>query len=260
METDAVPILTYHSLDETGSVISTAPTVFAEQMRALKRWGFLGICLGDLLNAWEGKERLPQRPVVLTFDDGLQNVGEYAVPVLTDLGFRATIFAVAGYCGRTNDWPSQPARIPRFPLLSFAELRGLADSGYEIGAHGVVHAPLAMAPPKTAERELAEGKELLQDRLGQAVTVFAYPYGSANPALGPLVAAYYRGACGTSLGIASPSSDRYLLPRIDMHYYRTPSLFRLFPTRLGRVYLGLRALGRSCRRLCFGSPLGRVLQ
>jgi peptidoglycan/xylan/chitin deacetylase (PgdA/CDA1 family) len=247
MGIDCVPILTYHSLDDTGSVISLAPLVFRDQMRALKRWGFQGICLSDLFDAWEGKRVLPERPVVLTFDDGLRNVGEQAIPVLQEVGFQATLFAVAGYCGRTNDWPGQPARIPRLPLLSVAELRGLAEAGFEVGAHGVVHAPLATLTPREAERELAESKDLLQTGLGRAVSVFAYPYGSTSPALGPLVAAHYRGACGTDLGMACPSDDRYDLPRIDMHYYRARSLFRIFPTRLGQAYLRLRAFGRACR-------------
>jgi peptidoglycan/xylan/chitin deacetylase (PgdA/CDA1 family) len=253
MEPHSLPILTYHSLDETRSVISTAPTVFCKQMCALKRWGFQGICVGDLLDAWEGKRVMPDRPVVLTFDDGFRNVGEHAVPVLKELGFRATIFAVAGYCGGTNNWPSPLAGIPRLPLLSWLELRGLAAAGYEIGAHGVTHAPLDTMTPQEAERELAGAKDFLQQRLGQAVTVFAYPYGSTGPALRPLVAVHYRAACGTGLGMASPSSDRYQLRRIDMHYYRAPALFRLFPTRLGRGYLGLRAFGRSCRHALFGS-------
>src|SRR5262249_32843665 len=161
--------------------------VFRDQMCALKRWGYQGICLGALLDAWEGKRLLPQRPVVLTFDDGFRNVGEQAGPVLEEVCFQATIFAVADYCGGTNDSPGQPTGIARLPLLSLAELRGLAAAGHEIGAHGVVHARLDTLTPRQAERELAGGKDLLQERLGRAVTVFAYPYGSTSPALDPLV-------------------------------------------------------------------------
>src|SRR5436190_13149483 len=64
-----VPVLTYHSLDESGSVISIAPSVFRDQMQALAARGFTGVTVGQLVDAWNGAATLPERPVVLTFDD-----------------------------------------------------------------------------------------------------------------------------------------------------------------------------------------------
>jgi peptidoglycan/xylan/chitin deacetylase (PgdA/CDA1 family) len=248
-----VPVLTYHSLDDSNSVISLAPQVFRRQMQLLNGWGFRGIPLGDLLDGWEGKIDLPSQPVVLTFDDGYRNLWEHAIPVLEELNFRATIFAVAGRCGGHNDWPSLSADVPRLPLLSWSELRQLAAAGFEIGAHGITHAPLPTLGKAESEWEIAGAQQILQGRLGQAVSVFAYPYGLASAANRRVAAAHYRSACGTTLGTAHPSGNRYRLRRIDMHYYRTPTLFRLFPSTLGSAYLGLRAFGRTCRYLLFGS-------
>jgi peptidoglycan/xylan/chitin deacetylase (PgdA/CDA1 family) len=248
-----VPVLMYHSLDDSESVISIAPKVFRRQMESLREWGFQGIRLCDLFDAWEGKRPLPSHPVVLTFDDGFRNLSDHAIPVFEDLCFRATIFAVAGRCGRTNDWPSQIAEIPHLPLLSWSDLRQIAAAGFEIGAHGITHAPLPALSQREAEREITGAKEILQAHLGEAVTSFAYPYGLADTSHRYAVAASYRGACGTDLGIARPSCDRHHLQRIDMHYYRTQALFRLFPTRLGPAYLGLRAFGRTCRQLLLNS-------
>jgi peptidoglycan/xylan/chitin deacetylase (PgdA/CDA1 family) len=256
----AVPVLTYHSLDESNSVISVAPKVFRRQMELLRDWGFQGIRLGDLLDVWEWKKSPPSQPVVLTFDDAFGNLWDHALPVLEELDFRATIFAVAGHCGGKNDWPSQMAGVPRLPLLSWSELRQLAAAGFEVGAHGITHAPLPALGKEEAGREITESQEILQEHLGQAVTVFAYPYGRGNLVHRRLVAARYRAACGTELGTAWPADDRYWLRRIDMHYYRTPALFRLFPTRLGRGYLGLRALGRKCRSFLFRLHQDGVLQ
>ena len=84
-------------------------------------------------------------------------------------------------------------------------------------------------------------------RCAQPVTVFAYPYGLASPENRAQAKSHYRAACGVGLGRARSGGDRYRLRRIDMYYLRSPSLFRLFPTPLGRAYLGLRAVGRSCR-------------
>ncbi len=242
-----VPILTYHSLDETGSVISLAPNVFRRQMRLLADWGFRGIRLSDLLDAWDGHVQLSARSVVLTFDDGFRNILEQAAPVLAELGFGATVFAVSGYCGRKNDWPSQPAGVPRLPLLSYFELRELDAAGIEVGAHGVSHEPLSRVAPEVAAAEVVGSRRDLENGLGRAVTTFAYPYGLENPAIRELVAGQFRGACGVVMGTARPDDDRHLLPRIDAYYLRSPAAFRLFPSRVGGAYLSLRAFGRNCR-------------
>jgi peptidoglycan/xylan/chitin deacetylase (PgdA/CDA1 family) len=245
----AVPVLTYHSIDDSNSVISVSPDLFRQQMRLLHNWGFHAIRLGDLLDAWEGKRSLPDQPVVLTFDDGFGNLRDHAIPLLKELNFRATIFAVAGYCGGKNDWPSQSSGVPDLPLLSWSDLRELANAGFEVGAHGITHAPLPALGKTEAEWEIAGAKQILQEHLGQDVSVFAYPYGLAAVAHRHMVASHYRTACGTDLGVAHPAQDRYWLRRIDMHYYRALKLFHLFPTRLGRAYLRLRALGRASRSI-----------
>lgn len=254
MAPEAVPVLTYHSLDETGSVLSTPPAFFQAQMRSLRARGFSAVRLGDVLDAWDGRAARPPRPVALTFDDGFRSVCDSAAPVLEELGFRATIFAVAGHCGGRNDWPSQPPDAPLQPLLSTSELRGLADRGFEIGAHGVTHAPLDRLDAAAAEQEIAGSKRKLEDVLGLPVTLFAYPYGVASPAVRELVRAQYRAACSAELRLARPSDDRHWLGRIDMYYFRDPALFRLFGTPLGRAYLGLRRVGRLARGAVTGRP------
>src|SRR5262249_37262854 len=150
-----VRILTYHSLDTSGSVISISPETFQHQIEALHNWGYQGITLSQLVEAWEGKATLPPRPVVLTFDDAFGNFADHAAPVLARHGFRATLFAVAGYCGGHNDWPTQPTGVPRLPLLSWDALRDLAREGFEIGAHTLTHPRLPDLPPPEAEREVA---------------------------------------------------------------------------------------------------------
>lgn len=246
-ETTAVPILTYHSLDDSGSVISVAPSAFREHMGSLRDKGFSGISLGRLLDAWEGRAPLPARPAVLTFDDAFRNFGEAARPVLEAAGFSATVFAVAGRCGGTNDWPGQLARVPRLPLLSAAELRDLAGAGFEIGSHGLTHAALDGLSADEAEREVVGSKRALEDALGRPVEVLAYPYGRTSAGVRGLAAAHYRASCGIELGAAGAGHDRHELPRIDVYYLRRPGLFRTLGTPLGRGYLALRGLGRRLR-------------
>jgi len=243
-----VPILTYHSLDDSGSVISVTPDAFRGQMRLLEDHGQRGIALGELLDVWERGAEPPKGSVVLTFDDGYRSLADVAQPALAERGFRATVFAVAGRCGESNDWPGQPGWVPRLPLLEMAELRRLADAGFEVGSHGYHHAPLSEADPLTLQRELVESRAVLEDGLGRPVRLFAYAYGRAGRAARELARAHYRAACGVRLGRARRERDRHDLARIDVYYLRPQPFFARFDTRFGRAYLALRALGRGLRQ------------
>lgn len=243
----AAPILTYHSLDESGAVTSVAPRDFDTHMRSLAARGFAGISLSELLDGWDGLGKLPARPVVLTFDDGFANLLEHAAPVLSELGFHATIFAISGRCGQTNDWPDQAPGIPRLPLLSWAELAQMRAAGFEIGAHSITHRPLTEIPPAEAEREIAESKKTIEDRLGRPVKTFAYPFGLFSRRHCEIARQHFRGAVSVQLRKARPMDDRHQLPRLDVYYLRRPALFQLFETPVGRAYLALRGTGRKVR-------------
>jgi len=254
----SVPVLTFHSLDDGGSAISTSPTAFRGQMQRLRDRGFQCVALREVLDAWDGRGELPPQPLALTFDDGFRNVGEVAAPTLRALGFRATLFVVADYCGRTNAWPGQPAGIPILPLLSHAELRVLAAAGFEIGAHGATHARLDRLSAAAAEQEIAGSRRRLEDGLGQSVTAFAYPYGRADAFVRRCAAAHYRAACSDELRTAASDDDRHWLGRLDMYYFRGGLPLRLLGTAWGDRYAGLRRLGRRTKAAAHG--LGSALR
>lgn len=243
-----VPILTYHSLDDSGSVVSMPPAVFAHQMRTLADRGFTGVRMDAVLDAWAGKGDLPERPIALTFDDGFANFEEHGAPVLEELGFRATIFAIAGLVGGSNTWPAQAGGIPEMPLLSWPALSALVENGFEVGAHTLTHPVLPRLSPEKAAREVVQSGRILEDRLGCPVRTFAYPFGHVGTTRA-VVADRYEGACGTRLGTARRSDDPHELPRIDMYYLRHPAAFRLFGNPAGRAYIGMRRVGHGIRTL-----------
>jgi peptidoglycan/xylan/chitin deacetylase (PgdA/CDA1 family) len=243
-----VPILTYHSLDESGSVISVAPDVFRAHIRGLRARGLRGVGVGEVVDAWEAGRTLPHT-VAIAFDDGFRSVLDIAAPVLHEVGFRATVFAVAGHLGGRNDWPTQARGVPILPLLSARDLYTLAADGFEIGAHGVTHVPLDRLSPGEVESETAGAKQILEDVAGTQVRVFAYPEGRADASVRHAVAARYRAACSTELRGAGPRDDRHWLPRLDMYYFRGGLPRRLLGTSWGAAYVRLRRLGRAVRSL-----------
>jgi peptidoglycan/xylan/chitin deacetylase (PgdA/CDA1 family) len=215
-------------------------------MNVLARKGYQAITLMELLDTWRRSLPLPRRTVVLTFDDGFGSVLEHAVPALAKHGFRATLFAVAGYLGKLNDWPSQPKEIPRMPLLDLEALRLLGENGFEIGAHGMTHTPLDGVPAETVSWEMIQSKKVLEE-LGKPVPTFAFPVGLTSPTSLKIVREQFQGACGTSMKTARSAHDIHLLPRIDSYYLRNRAVFQNFDRLLGRLYLAIRAGGRSIR-------------
>ena len=239
-------VLTYHSLDTSDSVISVRPDVFVWQMRRLASQGYVGVRFDALIDAWAGGPPLPERAVVITFDDAYVNVADHAAPILTELGFSATIFLPDGKTGGTNDWPGQDSSIPRLPILGWSEVRELSDAGFEIAGHTETHPSLPGLTAEQARREVVDSKKTIEDRIGVPVRTFAYPFGHWDERSVTLVREHYDGACTAKLGTAT-DADPHLVSRIEMYYLRERGLFRTFQTPLGDAYLGLRAFGRRLR-------------
>lgn len=236
-----LPILTYHSLDETGSPVSVSPAMFRRHLAALERAGYTVLPLGEALERDE-------RVVALTFDDGYAAVYEQALPLLASYGWRATVFAVSDYVGRDNAWPGQPPFVPPGRLLSWEALRELVSLGWEVGAHSRTHPDLTALGDDALADEILGGKARLEDQLGREVKVFAYPYGSEDQRVRARVAAVHTAACTTRMGIARRSGDRYALERLDMWYFSRPTTDRL----LGSRWMGPYAT------LCRAARLGRA--
>lgn len=231
-------ILTYHSLDDSGSVISTSPSQFKRQIEFLAASGIPVVPL-DQVRECPGS-------VAITFDDGFCNILDHAIPALERQRFPATIFVVSDYCGRGNNWPSQSAGIPSLPLMSWEELAGL-PALISVGAHTATHPNLMRLSVSECEQEMRECQTRIEQSLGRPVRWLAYPYGASSPKVRSLASQFFDLAVGTSLRFLPSQCDPLDLPRIDTYYFRGwLSLERLF-TPSGGLYLGARALLREMR-------------
>jgi peptidoglycan/xylan/chitin deacetylase (PgdA/CDA1 family) len=244
--TNNIPILTYHSIDESGSVISTSPGMFRRQMTFLKENGFRTITLSEFVAIVESG-LFPPRHVVLTFDDGFQNFLTTAFPVLQDLALTATVFLVTDYCGRINNWAGNGQDIPREQLLSWSEVKGLAKYGIEFGAHTRTHADLTRLPATRIDEEMIGSQRSIQDALGSDVKCFAYPFGKFNRYVKERAANTFRAVCTTKLGKAGPSCDLSSLDRIDAYYLGREKAIQSISSRNFDRYLAFRQVLRSLR-------------
>ena len=220
-----IPILTYHSIDDSRSVVSTAPDVFRRQMKHLSETGLRGISLEALLAHAADKRAFPADSVVLTFDDGFRNFYRTAFPILDQYGFKATVFLVTDYCGKKNNWPGNPPHLASMPLMSWAEVRELKSNAIEFGAHTRTHPDLTRITETQVKRETVESKDAIENEIGGKVTTFAYPYGRMNRRVKEIVAENFDAACSTNLGTTGVDSDLFSLERIDTYYLSRPWVF-----------------------------------
>jgi peptidoglycan/xylan/chitin deacetylase (PgdA/CDA1 family) len=240
-------VITYHSLDDSRSVISVDPATFRRHVGWLADHGFAAFTLSDGL-ARLGAGTLPERALALTFDDGFLNTASVALPILTTHGFLASVFLVADYLGRSNDWPAQSSGVPRLPLMDWAAVEELRAAGWEVGAHTRTHSDLTRLPTDKVRAEVAGSRACLEHQLGAAVPVFAYPYGRYAARERAIVGQTFRAAVATRLGLARRDSDELALERLDAYYLTRPDLIRFLDSRLLTPYLSLRQAARRLAR------------
>lgn len=213
-----VPILMYHSVSDSPAAsirgLSVRPAAFAQQVAYLHRNGFTGLTFGELCSLQRSGQPLPQRPVVLTFDDGYADLVDEALPVLTRHGFPATVFITTGWL---DDAGRSAAGAPPDRMLTWRQLAILQQAGVEIGAHSHSHPQLDQIPVKRLRTELSEPKSLLEDRLGHPVGTLAYPYGYSNRRVRDMsLELGYRHGAAVANRIASPGSDPFRVPRLTV--------------------------------------------
>lgn len=198
---------------------------FARQMRGLKSAGYTALTLHALGEALAGTRPLPPRPVVLTFDDGYENLWDNVHPLLSDLGFPYTVFLVSEKVGQTNDWVAAEGYEPT-PLLDWTRIRRMQeDGGVQFEAHTATHCRLADIPRTEARREMAESKDALEQNLGTPVSVLCYPYGSVNDAVAETAREVgYSLAVTTQMGRVRQGDDPLRLPRISVYHVPPVSL------------------------------------
>ena len=206
-----VPILMYHYIrvppdpatDHLGWGLSTSPDDFRHQMDYLDDHGYHPVTLTDLRAYLGGTQSLPDRPVVLTFDDGYADLYSAAFPVLKEHHFKAVAYIVSGFVGREgeNVMPDQ--------------VREMDTNGIEIGAHTVNHVDLTKVHGSDLGSEVKGSKDALETLVGHPVLDFCYPSGRYDAEVVQAVqSAGYQSATTTQSGAVHSLEDRFSWSRV----------------------------------------------
>jgi len=239
-------ILTYHSIDDSGSPISIDPTSFARHVDWLASGRVRVVPLeeihADVADATE--------VVALTFDDAFRNFATEAAPHLLDRGLPVTVFVVTDHVGRTNAWGGRAdPRLPELPLLDWDELGRLAERGVRIGSHTRTHPRLTSLTAEARDDELETSAETLERELGRRPRWIAYPYGDVSHTVREAAARRYDGGVTVVYRALSARDDRHRLPRLDAWYFRRPGAFDRWNRADFRGRIWARRQARSARAL-----------
>ncbi|HKV02154.1 MAG TPA: polysaccharide deacetylase family protein [Ktedonobacteraceae bacterium] len=159
---------------------------------------------------------LPDRPVVLTFDDGFADFFTEAFPILQQYNFVATLYVATGFIGSTSRWLQREGEATR-PMLTWDQLTEISASGIECGGHSHRHHQLDTLPLAEARDEIARSKWLLEGHLGQEVSTFAYPHGYHSTTIKRLVRELgYTSACTVKNEVSSVATDPFAIARLTM--------------------------------------------
>ena len=222
---DRPRILMYHMIREPipgrkFNSLRVAPAMFERQIRHLAEEGWRSLTMSE---AFARRESLPEKTVVITFDDGYRDNLTHALPILERYGFRATLYLVTDRHDR--DWSGERkaknlgAGLAEEPKLSDDEVKRLLESGvFEIGGHTRTHANLSRLDDAGKRAEICGGREEIEERFATACRSFAYPFGIYDDRDERIAAECgYTHAVTTETGIADlRRCDPYALPRITV--------------------------------------------
>lgn len=172
-----VPILVYHTVrpwraDDGPSArqYNVTPETFEAQLALLKERGYESIAFDELEAALLRGGTLPEKPVLITLDDGTASHYDHAFPLLKKYGFTATFFVFTNAIDRPN-------------YLTSAQILEMREAGMRFGNHTRYHQYLTRLPEAEASEEMRTGKERLETLLGEEVAVIAWPFGLYDEAV-----------------------------------------------------------------------------
>ncbi|MDO5028739.1 MAG: polysaccharide deacetylase family protein [Bacillota bacterium] len=170
-----VPVLMFHDVGYIGvKSFSDANFIFKDnlerKLKILIKNGYTTITSKDLYDNWIYGKELPEKPVLLSFDDGYASHFSYVQRMFTRLDIKATFYII------------QDRLFMDMPGRDLKGLRDLVESGQEIGVHTYSHKDFTDLTYDEIYQEVATCKNFLEEELGTKLDTFSYPYGNYNDA------------------------------------------------------------------------------
>jgi peptidoglycan/xylan/chitin deacetylase (PgdA/CDA1 family) len=260
------PVLCYHKLSRRFCLEGTwtTPRRFLDQIDFLVERGYRFLGEDEFYDALARRSIGREKTVLLTFDDGYEELYEVFTERLAPRGIPVLVFLVTDYAGAENAWDLSLGRRS-FRHLSWEQVGEMAGKGASFGSHGATHIDLGRAPRSVLDKEVIDSRRALSERTGRAVRSFSYPFGRYNAAVRDAVQrAGYDGAFSLYPRHSNKQVDRFALRRngvyvidtnLTLHWKLEPTPFFWFEEMKCRAINSVAALTPILKR--FSSDRGK---
>lgn len=198
-----VPVLYYHSVRESAdNEVTITPEMLREELKYIKDEGYTTITQKQLREYILNNSPIPEKSILITFDDGYMDNYYSAFPILKEFNMTATIFCIA-------------SELDGSYYLSKEAIKEMSDYGIDIESHTVTHSHLNKLEYNKQLEELIQSKKILEDITGKEIISIAYPFGDFNNnSIKAAKEAGYTLGFTTKLGLSDRNDNPLALDRI----------------------------------------------
>lgn len=209
------PAVIFHLVDpDIHHRLCVAPDEFHQFLNMMKQAGLQAVSMATYWNILQGKDnRKIEDCYLLTFDDAYDCFIRYALPIIQTHQVECTLFVPTAYIGQWNSW--NPKISFNAKHMTWDDINHAAEAGVEIASHGCSHRSFQKLTLPEIENELVQSKLILEERTGQPVTCFAYPYGDSFAQSNYIVSKVYDTAVSVEEGGRVWPEDQYHIKRYD---------------------------------------------
>jgi peptidoglycan/xylan/chitin deacetylase (PgdA/CDA1 family) len=209
-----LPILAMHGVqpDPSGKY-ELSSTAFEYLLSTLKSYGYKTVTLMDVLAYFDNGKKLPEKPIIISLDDGYQSIYTNAFPLAQKYGFKFTVFLLTGLIGddeatrRINEFDADVYGIPVRPMLIWPEIQVMSKYGCEFQSHTWGHEVVTDLSADAIQQTLKQSKSDIEVKLGKSCVFVAWPHDAFNDeAISLLAASGYRGALRAYGGVEDLST------------------------------------------------------
>lgn len=211
----SVPMLYYHSVNPSeANEIIISPEKLKNQLMLIKNLGYNTITIDELNDYLTSNKNIPEKSIVISFDDGYMDNYTYAFPILKELNMKATIFLIT-------------SGIDDGYYLSSDQIKEMASYGIDFESHTVSHKKLDTLTYEEQLSELKNSKITLENLLNKKINTIAYPFGAYNEdTIKAAKEANYTLAFTTKYGNIHLGDSLLELNRIYVNTYDTMDTFK----------------------------------